>query len=98
MDFILFLVSTDGCIWCELDYKESDFPRFKYHLNLVKKLIDHKDKVTGIKSQCQPALKSSILIYGKSNEARKKLFDPLSIIPFPRKGNFIYIHIISSSS
>lgn len=74
---------------------EADFPRFKYHLNLVHQLLHHAQQ-NGI-AISSSNLESTILILGRITEEYRNLFKPLTFENCLWNGKQIpvYAHVYS---
>ena len=62
----------------------ADFPRYKYHLDLVHKIVHHGQK-KGIPISFRD-LESTILVLGRITEEYKNLFKPLTFEKCPCNG------------
>ena len=70
-----------------MNYKEHDFPRFKYHCNLLRKILDH-DQERNNPEQLNSTL-STILVFGRITESILALLHPLTLDEDAEIGDFV---------
>ena len=69
-----------------MNYKEDDFPRFKYHCNLLRKIFDRDQERNSPK--LFNSLLSTILVYGRITESILALLHPLTLDEDVEIGDF----------
>ena len=72
---------------------KADFPRYKYHLNLVQNIVHHAQQ-QGITITSMD-LESTILIFGSITEEYRNLLKPLTFVKCACNGKSSYVHMFS---
>ena len=71
-----------------MNYKEDDFPRFKYHCNLSRTIFDRDQESNS--PELFDSLLSTVLVYGRITESILALIHPLTVEKDVEIGEFYF--------